>query len=882
MKRLLALLFLLSSNIALAQFTSVQRAELANTNFLGPYNSGFESGKQSWSASGGTFAVTSSNPLDGKTSAQWTPSTTGQNLDSTAISVPTGAQGGNCTASILYKGSDANTTFEVFDVTTSGIVGSASLVLTTLTVPAFATIPFVCPSSADSIKLRLTSTAASAQITFDKAFLGILGQSAVVTVSPVVYSQPKTAIVAVGSTGNNTAGHVLTTTDFAAATSTQYSFWNLAGATYTDGSGNGRTLTATGSPASGSGIFNTASTATTLSGSESLSTTSSFVNPGNTNSFSFGAWIKATWTSTNGICFGLESGSSDRVLDVECEGGFLVFRWSSGGTTYDNQLEIAETWADNTWHRIDETVSGGVAIAYLDGKNSGTQTGLTIRTASSPLFTIGSFTNTSNFVPGTYEEAFFVNGYAMTPDDIRERYALSIAHNKNLPQASQLWTGHWYRADSNVVNQLSSSWIVDQTSNTLYADFSDYAAGSFVDYEMQTFSQTATSAELNGYDSGWYSTTPAATLAHGLGGIPDHCNIQYEDQIVGASYEDVPCGNICSYDSTNLYCTWSLLSLGVSNQVRLTAWRGNANTVVPAAGASTNGLVNTSAQTFGGNKSFNGLIDPVGGFGTTTDGAASTSTSGLVTTGPQSFVGPKLFTTGSSNVATFNTTGSPFTLTSSSSRHQIYNLSGAGTVTMPTTGILAGEEWVIENMAPFDLTIKASNGSIISKANSANLDTTINSNGKVVLAATQATPTTPSEWHVSSVYEEVVQAANCTSQGSGGGTISFNVNIHLVRDGSHVTGTFQPQSTTVASGNNSACGTTFGPSVDTRFINPAISQSIGEPQPTANGFLYSVFLEAVASQNFYAFQLTTTSFTLGFFSTSGQTIPAVTGSWVTD
>jgi len=39
----------------------------------------------------------------------------------------------------------------------------------------------------------------------------------------------------------------------------------------------------------------------------------------------------------------------------------------------------------------------------------------------------------------------------------------------------------------------------------------------------------------------------------------------------------------------------------------------------------------------------NGNIDPVGGFGTTTDGAASASTSGLVTTGTQTFAGAKTF-----------------------------------------------------------------------------------------------------------------------------------------------------------------------------------------------------------------------------------------------
>lgn len=185
--RYLSLLLLLLSDLALGQVTSVQRAEFRDSNLLGPYNSGFENGKQGWAASGGTFAVTSSSPLDGKTSAQWTPSTSGQTLDSTAISLPAGAQGNTCQASILYKGSDANTTFEVYDVTSTSVVSGTAIVLSPATVPSPVTVAFACPSSADSIKLRLTSTGSSAQITFDKAFLGIIGQEITGTIAAKNY-----------------------------------------------------------------------------------------------------------------------------------------------------------------------------------------------------------------------------------------------------------------------------------------------------------------------------------------------------------------------------------------------------------------------------------------------------------------------------------------------------------------------------------------------------------------------------------------------------------------------------------------------------------------------------------------------------------------------
>jgi hypothetical protein len=54
----------------------------------------------------------------------------------------------------------------------------------------------------------------------------------------------------------------------------------------------------------------------------------------------------------------------------------------------------------------------------------------------------------------------------------------------------------------------------------------------------------------------------------------------------------------------------------------------------------------TSAATIDASQkwTFPGVIDPVGGFGTTTDGAASATNSGLVTTGTQTIAGNKSFT----------------------------------------------------------------------------------------------------------------------------------------------------------------------------------------------------------------------------------------------
>ena len=93
------------------------------------------------------------------------------------------------------------------------------------------------------------------------------------------------------------------------------------------------------------------------------------------------------------------------------------------------------------------------------------------------------------------------------------------------------------------------------------------------------------------------------------------------------------------------------------------------------------------------------------------------------------------------------------TLTSTDKRRQIFT--GPTTsrdCTLPTTGIVAGETWTIENTSAFDLVIKSSNGSALTIANGANIDATMR-NGYARLVALVATPTTPAHWRVAQVEE---------------------------------------------------------------------------------------------------------------------------------
>jgi hypothetical protein len=623
--KLLAFILAFGSNIALAQFTQVQRQEFGPQNLLAPYNPGFENGKARWTNTGATFTTTttSSNVGFGTTSAVWTPSSTGQTLDSTAVTLPAGMLGANCLASLWYKGGDANTTFEVYDVTSSGIVAGASQVLAAQTNYAPVLIPFICPGTQDSIKLRLTSTASGAAVYLDQAFLGTPMANSVVQASPVVYSQGKTAIVAVGSTGNNQAGHILTATEWPFTTAGKLAYYNFSSSTTTDNSGalscsSGTvacTLTATGPPTIGSAnIFNTASAALTLNGtSQYVSSSDSFFNPGNGKSFDVGGWFAATnWSSGAAHYLLFQGNTSDVAFGIYLNtDNSINFAATNTAASFDTTISIAAPgFSANSFHHFAMVYNYTTTTlyAYIDGKMVGSAIQSNVRAASSANFKIGA-QNSQYYFAGAIEDVFFINNTVMTSDDIRKTMALSIAHNKNLPAASQLWSGNWYRSDANIANQLTSSWIVSKTPNTLYADFSDFAAGAFVDYSMQTFGMTATTAQFTGYDSGWLSSTPGTTIAHGLGGAPDTVKVQYQSgALTAGAYQELPSGSYCSYDSTNLYCDWTGLTVSGSAQVRILAWRGNANTVVPAANASTNGLVNTSAQTFGGTKTLSGGV----------------------------------------------------------------------------------------------------------------------------------------------------------------------------------------------------------------------------------------------------------------------------------
>lgn len=158
---------------SLAVMNDFDRQELSFQNLLAPHNSGFESGRAKYTASGGTFtAVTSgSNLLIGKGSATWDSNGASQTLTSQAVTVPNGRFGNNCEASILMLTPSGAAThlFQAWDGT--NVLASSSVVSSTL--PKQQTVNFPCPQSG-TIAWRLISVASDEPlISIDESFLGL-------------------------------------------------------------------------------------------------------------------------------------------------------------------------------------------------------------------------------------------------------------------------------------------------------------------------------------------------------------------------------------------------------------------------------------------------------------------------------------------------------------------------------------------------------------------------------------------------------------------------------------------------------------------------------------------------------------------------------------
>ena len=122
------------------------------------------------------------------------------------------------------------------------------------------------------------------------------------------------------------------------------------------------------------------------------------------------------------------------------------------------------------------------------------------------------------------------------------------------------------------------------------------------------------------------------------------------------------------------------------------------------------------------------------------------------------------------------------TLTVADSPNQVFNLSGARTLVLATTGVKAGYKYVIENRATFLLTIQSSNLTTMTMANVAvgSVGHPSITRGHVTLVAIQDAPTTPAHWMVSDVYEYIDNTAVFASESGSEDIFFYGVRQNLM------------------------------------------------------------------------------------------------------
>lgn len=169
----LAIFVFLYSLTASAIFYDYDRQELAIQNILAQKNSGFESGKANWTASGGTLTTVttgSSNLLTGTNSGTWDSNGAAQTLTSSAITIPKGLYGRNglLMCKILVPSGTATHTIAAYDGTNTLV----SDTITSSTSPTYTTLNFIFPSSG-TVAVRFTSVASDEPlIAIDDCYIG--------------------------------------------------------------------------------------------------------------------------------------------------------------------------------------------------------------------------------------------------------------------------------------------------------------------------------------------------------------------------------------------------------------------------------------------------------------------------------------------------------------------------------------------------------------------------------------------------------------------------------------------------------------------------------------------------------------------------------------
>lgn len=165
---------------ALAIFSESDKQQNVFRNLL--RNPGFENGKLNWTASAGSFTITTTtaNVSTGLASGIWDPSATSQTLTATAVAIPAGYYARSGLAFCSFKTTATDDKLQVTDGT--NVINEMTIAPTSGYTKQV--LNFVFPSSGN-INLRVISASDSAAISIDECYIGEASNLAQVTQSQV-------------------------------------------------------------------------------------------------------------------------------------------------------------------------------------------------------------------------------------------------------------------------------------------------------------------------------------------------------------------------------------------------------------------------------------------------------------------------------------------------------------------------------------------------------------------------------------------------------------------------------------------------------------------------------------------------------------------------
>lgn len=540
---------------------------------------------------------------------------------------------------------------------------------------------------------------------------GATGITTGINSSPIVKRLTKQTIGAVGSSGQVAGGHTLTAKSFPAA-SANLSWWPLSGATSAaDGTANARTGTVVGAGTFvAAGLQGETNGALNLPGSSDFRISSSFFTPVTTAQRSMGLWAfiaSMTPASSQGL-FGQSggTGATTAVNAMVNTDGTITFSVASTTLNVNDKLiTVPAGLLAAGWHHFVLTFDATNVYVYIDGDLFGSLPCATIaQPVSSQTGYYGTAPLSTTALTGRVANAFFNNAVAYTAEQIRKIASYRYDHAAGVAVGDQQWSVNFYGTMTDE-DGTPSGWMVDKyDTDTLFLDFSDRAATDQVEMFMESRALSPTTVgSVVPYDV-IHTVNPTFPIAHGQAGVPE---LVAEGELTSGVWEPLTLTGQVSADSTNLVSGSTLAPFFTAGylRVRLIARNvGPVQTGVPVATTGISGLVGSRAlghQKMGGLK---GFLDGAYSIGNLRDleGAGTT------------------------------------VLSDDDRRHQVFNLTAARTVTMPSTSVLKGDEWVIENRAAFDLTVQSSGVNVINLLQS----------GRMILRALQDAPTSSAHWQV--------------------------------------------------------------------------------------------------------------------------------------